>query len=263
MNIHSVLNNTYKNLLNEILKSPTFPEPFREIIYRTELHSLRMAGVPSVRVTELANPLTVHLDVATPEEFVRLLASSDAQLFSGFGGLPGLFSSEVASAAAHCTSAVAAALSHPRGRVIFAGCGTSGRLAHFLAGTFNNWLLRSGVDGPPRFSYILAGGDPALVIPAENIEDDPVQARADLDAWETKESSSGDVRSAPTVLFGISCGLSATFVGALLEAALDRASNGHGRAYFAVAVGFNPIDAVGTVRVARWLPSTFHGVLKV
>lgn len=231
-------------------------------------------GVPEIRVTEAANPVTAHLDIASPAEFVRLLGASDAQLFTGFGGLPGLFSDEIASAAARSASAVAAALADPRGRVVFAGCGTSGRLAHLLAGAFNNWLSHAGVENAQRFGYLLAGGDSALVVPAEHVEDDPVQARADLDAWEVRNAVDDEPHGTsppPTVLFGVSCGLSATYVGALLEAALDRtaaaaasgSSGGRRRSYFAVAVGFNPVSAVSAVRVSRWLPSSFHGVLEV
>ena len=43
---------------------------------------------PGKRVTELANELTTHLDSVSPEGLVRLLRQSDAQLFSGWGGLP-------------------------------------------------------------------------------------------------------------------------------------------------------------------------------
>jgi N-acetylmuramic acid 6-phosphate (MurNAc-6-P) etherase len=224
-----------------------------------------MDGVPVPRVTELANPLTTHLDVAHPAEFVRILGGSDAQLFVGFGGLPGLFSDDVVSAGVRAAHAVARALQHPCGRVVFAGCGTSGRLAHYLAAAFNDWMRRCRPsEASARFSYLLAGGDAALVVPAENIEDDPVQARADLDSWEARESASAERGlRAPVVLFGISCGLSATYVGALLEAALDRSAPGTQRAYYAVAVGFNPVAAVANVRVARWLPSSFHGVLQV
>lgn len=238
------------------------------------------SGVPRVRVTELANPITVHLDVARPGEFVRLLGASDSQLFTGFGGLPGIFADEIVAAGACASKAVAEALAHPHGRVLFAGCGTSGRLAHYLAGAFNDWLSRAGVGGAPRFGYLLAGGDAALVVPAEQVEDDPEQARADLDAWEVREASATAayrggapaalLAPAPTVLFGVSCGLSATYVGALLEAALDRTegvatqgSSSPRRTYFAAAVGFNPVAAVAAVHVARWLPSTFHGVLQV
>ena len=43
-----------------------------------------------LRVTEQANPLTASLDVLPPLGLVRALGSSDAQLFSGAHGLPGL-----------------------------------------------------------------------------------------------------------------------------------------------------------------------------
>lgn len=48
-----------------------------------------------------------------------------------------------------------------QGCVVLAGCGTSGRLAALLAGSFNEILQEKGDF--PVFKYCLAGGDAALV----------------------------------------------------------------------------------------------------
>ena len=41
-------------------------------------------------VTETPNPLTTHLDAASPAGIVDLLAAVDAELFAGWGGAAGL-----------------------------------------------------------------------------------------------------------------------------------------------------------------------------
>ena len=69
------------------------------------------------RVTEEANALTSLLDAASPLSLVRLLGACDAQLFSGFLGLPGLYDAPCVLAAARAARAVARALRHPRPRL--------------------------------------------------------------------------------------------------------------------------------------------------
>ena len=199
----------------------------------------------ATRVTEATNPLTEGLDLASPDDLVRMLAACDAQLFVGSNGLPGLYSDVIVSAAADGALAIASTLAHPRGHVIIAGCGTSGRLAHLLARDMN-----AAVPGR-RFGYLLAGGDGALLVPQEAVEDSATAALADLDAW---LAQIGALRTDPLVVIGVSCGLSATYVGALLAATLEEPT------WHAVAVGFNPIDAIASVRVPGWGDS-FHGVL--
>ena len=80
---------------------------------------------------------------------------------------------------------------------------------------------------------LLAGGDAALLLPPEAVEDKPDAGVADLAAWET---AVGAGPRDPVVVVGISCGLSATYVGSMLRAALERPG------YTAVVVGFNPVE---------------------
>ena len=229
------------------------------------------------RVTEEANALTAQLDAAAPLGLVRLLGACDAQIFAGFGGLPGLYDESCVLAAARAARAVARALRHPRGRVLIGGCGTSGRLAHLLARDFNaadaaaaaapaEAGARSSSLAPRRFGHLLAGGDGALLVPQEAVEDEPDAGRRDLARWlrdDREASGSGgggggdDDSDAPVVVIGVSCGLSATYVGSLLQAALDG-----GPRFCAVAVGFNPAEAVADVRVPGWSGS-FRDVLRL
>ena len=206
------------------------------------------AAAAPPRATELPNPFTADIDVAATPAMVRLLGLSDALLFTGFGGYPGLHSDECVDASVRVVRAVAAALRHPAGRVVFSGCGTSGRLSHCMARA-----MGAHARVPPgRFDYLLAGSDAALLLPQESVEDRPDAGVKDLAAW---EAAHGVGAADPVVVIGISCGLSATYVGSMLHAALQRPG------YTAVAVGFNPVDAVRGVRVDGW-DHTFHGVLQ-
>lgn len=207
----------------------------------------------AIRVTELPNPLTADIDVADLPSMVRLLATSDALLWTGACGYPGLHADEQVGAVVRAVRAVAAALRHPRGRVVFSGCGTSGRLSHCMARAMGRWLGGLGWPGAAgRFDYLLAGSDAALLLPQESVEDQPHAGVRDLEAW---EAAGGVAPDDPVVVVGISCGLSATYVGSMLHAAMARPG------YTPVVLGFNPVDAVKAVAVDGWELS-FHGVLQ-
>lgn len=210
----------------------------------------------TLRVSELPNPLTLDVDVADPPSMIRLLQASDAMMFTGFAGLPHLSSEEVVSSIARAALACAKALAHPRGRVVFSGCGTSGRLSHLFARGLNRWAERAFGKSPKRqaFDYLLAGGDAALILPQEQAEDNPLAGENDLAKWESDLDLASDV---PVVVIGISCGLSATYVASMLDAALSPSRPCH----TAVALGFNPVDAVKQVKVDGWKGS-FYSTLQ-
>lgn len=207
------------------------------------------------RVTELPNELTADLDVAATIGAVRLLGASDAGLFTGWGGYPGISSDEMIASAASLVRGIYTALRHASGRVVFSGCGTSGRLAHLIARGLNAWLDRASLPLPGRFDYLIAGADKALLLPQEAVEDQHDSGQRDLEEW-ARASGLDAAPGAPVVVIGISCGLSATYVASMLQAALARPG------FMAVAVGFNSIDAVRDVRVDGW-EGSFHGVLTV
>lgn len=216
------------------------------------MHARQMPLNDNLRVTECANPLTQWLDEGSSDDIVRMLAACDGGLFSGYAGLANLYSTQQARSAARVALAIARALRHASGRVVFGGCGTSGRLAHLLARELNAcWSSLHPSDSCTRFHYLLAGGDAALLVPNEAVEDEHEAGRHDLEAWERQY---GVLPTHPTVVIGISCGLSATYVASFLRASAARPS------YFPVAMGFNPIGAVAAV-VVPGCPFTFHSVL--
>lgn len=207
---------------------------------------------PPPRVTECSSPLTRSLGGSSESSTLsslRLLASNDSLLLGGgYEGLPGLLDASTLSGLATLTQCMEGALRHPHGRVVFAGCGTSGRLSQFHAHTLNAcWRAGGGGggessrgDGP--FSYILAGGDAALVLSQESAEDSPAAALSSLASWEASTGGERGTDGAPVVLLGITCGLSAPFVSTLVDAALDRQEGGGNWSVF--ALGFNPLGAL-------------------
>uniref|UniRef100_A0A3Q3LCI2 Glucokinase (hexokinase 4) regulator n=1 Tax=Mastacembelus armatus TaxID=205130 RepID=A0A3Q3LCI2_9TELE len=109
--------------------------------------------------------------------------------------------------------------------IVLSGCGTSGRLAFLIASGFNRELRQ--LNQMSVCSYIIAGGDRALLSSQEAPEDDPR-----LGVLSLKKVCEGKKR----VLFiGISCGLSAPFVAGQLDFCLQDPE-----VYTPVLVGFNP-----------------------
>lgn len=237
-----------------------------------------MAASVMARVTEQPNAITTDIDVASSEGVVRLLRQCDAQLFAGFDTQPGLMDDPplqalhalatavemvVRSAAPDdlivcrcgcvsvthsvcfclsvflcvplvCPSDVSVAPS------LRSGAGTSGRLAHFAAKSYNAALAAHGRD-MRLFDYLCAGGDASLLKAQENAEDNPNAAVDDLLAVLPDPAAGAKV-----VYVGVTCGLSATYVGAQLAYCFDRPD------VCCVLLGFNPADTVRPVPIAGW-----------
>lgn len=117
--------------------------------------------------TEHRNPRTAHLHTLSTRECVDLLRAEDAAVLSAL------------EAAAPALTDFIEALT-PRflsgGRLIYVGAGTSGRLG-----------VLDASESPPTFQLepgrivgLIAGGDPALRVSSEGLEDDPEGATAEL-----------------------------------------------------------------------------------
>lgn len=120
-----------------------------------------------LRETELPNPRTVDLDLATPLQIADLINAEDQTVAAA-----------VHAQRAPIAAAIAVAeyaLRHGR-RVIYIGAGTSGRLgvldASEIPPTFG--------EEPGRFVGLIAGGERALRNPIEGAEDRPDVGRQDL-----------------------------------------------------------------------------------
>lgn len=119
--------------------------------------------------TEQPNPASAHIDSVSTEEIVRIINQEDHQ---------------VAPAVEKVLPQIAQAVEiiyqkmHAGGRLIYSGCGTSGRLG-----------VLDAVECPPTYGVppemvvgLMAGGPPAFVKAVEGAEDDYALGRADLEA---------------------------------------------------------------------------------
>jgi N-acetylmuramic acid 6-phosphate (MurNAc-6-P) etherase len=117
-------------------------------------------------ITELANELSESIDIATPNEIVKILRACDGQLFCGFKGYDSVYDVNVMGVIEKLVHECKIVLQSSEGKIILSGAGTSGRLGFFLAREFNRVLEASGHRAV--FEYLIAGRDQALVKAQEN-----------------------------------------------------------------------------------------------
>lgn len=121
----------------------------------------------SVLVTESRNKETMGLDQMTPLEIVTVMNREDGKAVEAVGEvLP-----QIAQAIAWCTDSL-----KQKGRIIYIGAGTSGRLG-----------VLDAVECPPTFGVspdvvvgLMAGGTPAFVRAVEGAEDSQIMGEEDL-----------------------------------------------------------------------------------
>ena len=121
----------------------------------------------SVLVTESRNKETMGLDQMTPLEIVAIMNREDGKAVEAVGEvLP-----QIARAIAWCTDSL-----KQKGRIIYIGAGTSGRLG-----------VLDAVECPPTFGVspdvvvgLMAGGTPAFVRAVEGAEDSQTMGEEDL-----------------------------------------------------------------------------------
>lgn len=121
----------------------------------------------SVLVTESRNKETMGLDQMTPLEIVTVMNREDGKAVEAVGEvLP-----QIAQAIAWCTDSL-----KQKGRIIYIGAGTSGRLG-----------VLDAVECPPTFGVspdvvvgLMAGGTPAFVKAVEGAEDSQTMGEDDL-----------------------------------------------------------------------------------
>ncbi|KAG7237426.1 hypothetical protein INR49_032389 [Caranx melampygus] len=204
---------------------------------------------PILPVSEKSNPLTRNIDRASADCIVRTLQACDAQMFQEEteASYKRLLSDQVVKTVMEVAKRLELILQDPQDSlVVLSGCGTSGRLAFLMASSFNRELRK--LNQSSVYSYIIAGGDRALLTSQEAPEDDPKSGVLCL-----KKVCEGKKQ----VLFiGISCGLSAPFVAGQLDHCLQ-----HPEVYTPVLVGFNPAHQAkdGPIPGCTF---TFHSVVQ-
>ena len=160
-------------------------------------------------VTERSSYHTTHLgSIESPLEFQNCIRSAYGEIRNGYDRFPALpfvakkIIPEIAKRVVGDKSKKVA--------LIFTGCGTSGRIG-FLSSTYEN------DTGSVRCDYVMAGGPKAVVFSNELPEDDPALGVKDLKEKIKQLQKSHDPKKSHVydhiVLVGISCGLSAPYVG--------------------------------------------------
>ncbi|XP_076834554.1 glucokinase regulatory protein [Brachyhypopomus gauderio] len=184
---------------------------------------------PSLPITEQSNPITVDIDRASPEEIVQMLKKCDAEIFERTVDAVGqkLNNWPIVQTMTDVSKRVEKVLKDPEdSMIILSGCGTSGRVAFLLSTCFNRRL--AALHQKQICSYIIAGGDKALLTSQESPEDS-----ASLGALMLEKACTGKKH---ILFFGISCGLSAPFVAGQLNFCLNKLE-----IFTPVLIGFNPI----------------------
>lgn len=127
--------------------------------------------------TEQRNHASMHIDTASTEEIVRLMAAEDRCVIEAV--------ERVIPQIVRAADVIAAALKKG-GRLFYIGSGTSGRLGILDAAE----LLPTYGVGEDQVKAIIAGGPEAVFIPVERAEDDDEAGRAAIAALHLTE---GDV----------------------------------------------------------------------
>lgn len=178
-----------------------------------------------MRFTEAVHPETLHLDSLAPKDIVSKLQAAELEIFGNAWGL-GLLDPRFMADLKAFAKTVHRTVQHPQGKVIFAGAGTSGRLALQAQLTFPRRPNQGRVYG------CLAGGPSAFFKAKEGVEDSPQVGMRDL-----KTCAEGP---GPRVFLGITCGLSAAYVAGALAQAMAQD-------FDAVAIlGFNALEDANT-----------------
>lgn len=200
-------------------------------------------GTMTIPTTEQPNELACDIDAGTASDIVRILCKCDSQIFHGWNNFRSIYDETTISSMQKIAERAAEVLQDSSDTaIILSGCGTSGRLAFFLAQKFSE--LAKVQTLPGRYEYVIAGGDIALFTSQEAPEDDWKKGQEDL----AKVS-----RYKTRVLFiGITCGLSAPYVAGQLDYCMR-----HPDVFIPVLLGFNPVNQARKNVIEGWNKSFF------
>ena len=178
-----------------------------------------------IPITERSNELTRDIDISSPSDIVRVLRQCDSQIFSDWKHFQSIYDVEAVSAMQKVVGKASEVLQHSSA-IVLSGCGTSGRIAFFIAQKLSK--LAKEQELLASYEYLIAGGDIALFISQEAPEDDWKKGQEDL-----ARLSGNNTR---VLYIGISCGMSAPYVAGQLDYCMK-----HPDIFIPVLVGFNPV----------------------
>ena len=188
-----------------------------------------------VRPTEENNALSANIDVLDLDDMVNVFAKVDHQLFEPWGGAEDYTFDTQSDNIEQLAKAIHDAIANKR-TIVLGGCGTSGRLGFFVTRKFNRLLNKANKH--PAFAYSLAGGDEAIFVSNEIVEDSPQMGASDLSQFD-----------AIGAYVGITCGLSAPYVAGQLVASMEKEYN-------TFLLGHNPPNKAKPNKIEKW-DSTF------
>ncbi|XP_030839214.1 glucokinase regulatory protein isoform X1 [Strongylocentrotus purpuratus] len=189
-------------------------------------------------VTELSNRKSENIDTATVPEIINILHDCEEEMFIGWQNYQRLHDKDFVKKLSEVSKYAAALIKNSAdSAIILSGCGTSGRIAFFIATKMNSLLRERGL--PQCFGYIIAGGDRALTHSVEAFEDSPGAGKDELIKV---------AKGKRKILFiGISCGLSAPFIAGQLHHCMS-----HLDTFLPVLLGFNTIHMVRDRTIEGW-----------
>jgi len=221
---------------------------------RRKIEAFLLDNSTNEPITEQQNGLTKNIDMAgTGENIMTLLSQTDKQIFDGWQVNDDLrsegikddlvildklsrLSQLIRRRVLQCKSA------HKKLKLIFSGCGTSGRLAYLSSRTFTDFIKSQSLIEDEyqqalrehfECEFIIAGDEYALVNSVESVEDKPAVGLLKL-----KEKLNDASMPVEFILIGITCGMSAPFVAGQLDFCLNSAD----QMVACGVIGFNPIE---------------------
>jgi N-acetylmuramic acid 6-phosphate (MurNAc-6-P) etherase len=181
----------------------------------------------NIPITERSHIKTQDIDVASEQEIVEILKKCSWDIFTGWQDHQNVFSENLVKILDD-VAILAVQFLKPgteKSGIVLSGCGTSGRIAFLISRKFNQ--LAEAQKLRPCYRYIISGGDHAIMTSVESCEDD----------WNAgKKALESTAEGLDKVLYvGITCGLSAPFVGGQVEYCLQ-----HPQRFTPYLLGFNP-----------------------
>ena len=188
-------------------------------------------------ITEQSHPKTQDIDKASKKEIVKLLKECSLDIFTGWPNHQNVFDTKILAILKEVATVAAQflKLGTQKFGIILSGCGTSGRIAFLISRKFNE--LAKAQKLWSCYRYIISGGDHAIMTSVESCEDD----------WNAgKIALVTTAEGLDKVLYvGISCGLSAPFIGGQVEHCLQ-----HPEKFTPYLLGFNPAKLARNVAIS-------------
>jgi N-acetylmuramic acid 6-phosphate (MurNAc-6-P) etherase len=192
-------------------------------------------------ITEGVNDITSNIDIVSPRDMLKLLNQVDSQMFQGFQLHDSLYSeSNLTKLVLLSKQFQLLYKKSSQENIFFAGAGTSGRLSHFCSNSYNKILKTK------NFSYLIAGGDKALIKSQELAEDLPKHGEKDF---------KNNIKEIENLFVGITCGLSAPYVAGILDSNMNKKETKK------VILGFNPINLSRTTPMEELEGKSFKDLI--